>query len=113
MLLSRLELDRVPAEAEGLADPKDAAETVVLHPATNAEVQALCEDLQVLGRSEFKALLKWCAIVIALARFQHRTSCVHTAETVVRHPATNEEVQALCEDLRGLERSGAKAIIFQ
>ncbi len=32
-------------------------------PATNAEVRIACADLQVLGRSEFKALLKWCVIV--------------------------------------------------
>lgn len=35
--------------------------------ATTAEVRAACADLQVLGRSEFKALLKWCA---ALAMFR-------------------------------------------
>jgi AdoMet-dependent rRNA methyltransferase SPB1 len=28
-------------------------------PATTAEIRATCADLQVLGRSEFKALLKW------------------------------------------------------
>ncbi len=35
------------------------------HPATTAEVRQLCGDLQVLGRSEFKALLKWCAASLA------------------------------------------------
>lgn len=29
------------------------------HPSTDAEVTALCGDLQVLGRSEFKQLLRW------------------------------------------------------
>ena len=29
------------------------------HPATSSEGKALCQDLQVLGRSEFKQLLKW------------------------------------------------------
>jgi hypothetical protein len=29
------------------------------HAATTHEVRALCTDLQVLGRTEFKALLKW------------------------------------------------------
>ena len=38
-----------------------AAAAVAAHPATTAEVRALCADLQVLGRSEFKQLLKWCA----------------------------------------------------
>ena len=29
------------------------------HPSTNTEMQILLDDLQVLGRSEFKQLLKW------------------------------------------------------
>ena len=37
----------------------DLAAAVRDHPATNAEVRALCGDLKVLGRSEFKALLRW------------------------------------------------------
>ncbi len=35
------------------------AAAVAAHPATTAEIRALCADLQVLGRSEFKQLLKW------------------------------------------------------
>ena len=35
------------------------ASFVEQHPATSSEVKALCQDLQVLGRSEFKQLLKW------------------------------------------------------
>ena len=38
-----------------------AAAAIRDHPATTAEIRELCGDLQVLGRSEFKALLKWCA----------------------------------------------------
>lgn len=44
-----------------------AAAAVAAHPATTAEVRALCADLQVLGRSEFKQLLKWCALAPAPA----------------------------------------------
>lgn len=56
-----------PAEEEGEAtvlgmSPAEAAAAVRRHPATNAEIRQLCTDLQVLGRSEFKALLKWCAL---------------------------------------------------
>jgi AdoMet-dependent rRNA methyltransferase SPB1 len=29
------------------------------HPATTNEILALCEDLKVLGKSDFKRLLKW------------------------------------------------------
>ena len=46
---------------EGLANPGEAAAFVFLHPGTSEEVRTLCGDLQVLGRSEFKQLLKWCA----------------------------------------------------
>lgn len=37
----------------------DFARFVEKHAATIDEVKALCQDLQVLGRSEFKQLLKW------------------------------------------------------
>ncbi len=37
----------------------DFAHFVEKHTATVEEVKALCWDLQVLGRSEFKQLLKW------------------------------------------------------
>lgn len=36
---------------------------VKTHNATTAEIRTLCEDLQVLGRSEFKQLLKWRLVV--------------------------------------------------
>lgn len=32
---------------------------VTTHPATNAEVRACCTDLRLLGRADFKGLLKW------------------------------------------------------
>ena len=50
------------ADGEGVAviDAATAA-AVASHPATTAEVRLLCADLGVLGRSEFKALLKWRA----------------------------------------------------
>ena len=36
-----------------------SAKKVLEHRATTAEIMALMSDLQVLGRSEFKALLRW------------------------------------------------------
>jgi AdoMet-dependent rRNA methyltransferase SPB1 len=30
------------------------------HPATTQEIRALVEDLRVLGKKEFKLLMKWC-----------------------------------------------------
>lgn len=46
-------------ELEGVDDLAAAAEMVRSHPATTSEIRILCGDLQVLGRSEFKQLLKW------------------------------------------------------
>ena len=56
---------RFVLQGEGAAPAEDAeggaalAAYVQAHPATSAEIRRLCEDLQVLGRGEFKALLKW------------------------------------------------------
>lgn len=44
---------------EGGLDPAELAAFIRDHPATTSEVKQLCRDLQVLGRSEFKQLLKW------------------------------------------------------
>jgi len=55
-----------PSERLVLGMPAaDTAAAIREHPATTAEVRQLCGDLQVLGRSEFKALLKWCAASLA------------------------------------------------
>ena len=56
---------RFVLEGEGAAPAEDVeagaalAAYVQAHPATSAEIKRLCQDLQVLGRGEFKALLKW------------------------------------------------------
>eukprot|EP00887_Chlorella_sp_A99_P001387 scaffold8.g1387.t1 len=44
-------------------DPAALAALIRRHPATTAEVKLLCQDLQVLGRSEFKQLLRWRLLV--------------------------------------------------
>ena len=58
----RFELEGADSQVplEGVENAEEAAAYVFLHPATHAEVRALAADLQVLGRSEFKQLLKWC-----------------------------------------------------
>lgn len=54
----------IPAgEVAGVEDPSELASFVRSHTATDAEVRLLCKDLQVLGRSEFKQLLKWRLLV--------------------------------------------------
>ncbi|GAB4820618.1 hypothetical protein N2152v2_007664 [Parachlorella kessleri] len=53
-----------PSSEAGVgAVPAAAAKLIREHPATTAEVRTLCRDLQVLGRSEFKQLLKWRLLV--------------------------------------------------
>eukprot|EP00891_Asterochloris_glomerata_P005220 jgi/Astpho2/5220/fgenesh1_pm.00074_%23_11_t len=47
------------APAEDVESGAALAAYVQAHPATSAEIRRLCQDLQVLGRGEFKALLKW------------------------------------------------------
>ena len=42
-----------------MGDLAGLAALIAKHPGTSAEVAVLCKDLQVLGRSEFKQLLKW------------------------------------------------------
>ena len=44
---------------EGTEDAQGLAESIRQHKATDAEIQTLCTDLQVLGRGDFKALLRW------------------------------------------------------
>ena len=63
MCLHRFELQGADAQVpvEGVEGVEEAAAYIFLHAATNAEVRALAGDLQVLGRSEFKQLLKWWA----------------------------------------------------
>lgn len=47
-------------KAEGFgSEAKELAESIRSHKATTSEIRSLCLDLQVLGRSEFKQLLKW------------------------------------------------------
>ncbi|KAK9814670.1 hypothetical protein WJX72_009544 [[Myrmecia] bisecta] len=45
--------------AADVADAGEMAPAIARHALTTPEIRALCADLQVLGRSEFKQLLKW------------------------------------------------------
>lgn len=57
IILSNLH-DSVPHAC--VADDDDDKQTFLRnHAATDSEIKILCSDLQVLGRSEFKQLLKW------------------------------------------------------
>ncbi len=63
LFMRRFELEGPNSEAmpEGAEEDAEAAAAFVRgHKETTAEIRALCSDLQVLGRSEFKQLLKWC-----------------------------------------------------
>ncbi|EFN58493.1 hypothetical protein CHLNCDRAFT_19573, partial [Chlorella variabilis] len=52
-----------PIELLGQYTTISLAAFVRSHSATDAEVRTLCKDLQVLGRSEFKQLLRWRLLV--------------------------------------------------
>ena len=54
--------NRILLEGRGSAaaeSEQGEAQRLAEHPATTAEVRALCEDLKVCGRKDYKALLKW------------------------------------------------------
>ena len=54
--------NRIVLEGRGCAateSEQGEAQRLAEHPATTAEVRALCEDLKVCGRKDYKALLKW------------------------------------------------------
>ena len=42
-----------------MVPPKDGFMDLDNHPATTPEIRSLCEDLGVLGKVDFKLLLKW------------------------------------------------------
>lgn len=64
-LLSTIEPSAPPPELnplqnkKGIVPPKDGFLDLENHPATTDEIRSLCEDLGVLGRVDFKLLLKW------------------------------------------------------
>lgn len=66
-----LEGSGAEAPVEGLDNPGEAAAFVFLHPGTSEEIRTLCGDLQVLGRSEFKQLLKWCVALTCDSSVAH------------------------------------------
>mmetsp|Transcript_22326 Transcript_22326/g.72417 ORF Transcript_22326/g.72417 Transcript_22326/m.72417 type:complete len:960 (-) Transcript_22326:468-3347(-) len=47
------------AAASGEGDDDGIRELIANHPATTPEIRALCMDLRVLGRVDFKSLLRW------------------------------------------------------
>ncbi|KAK9867523.1 hypothetical protein WJX84_009032 [Apatococcus fuscideae] len=57
---SRFELEGAASEPGAeVEDGAALAEIARTHEGTNDEIRQLCRDLQVLGRSEFKQLIKW------------------------------------------------------
>lgn len=59
LLLLPIGLEEDAADPDQQPDLSSLALAIRTHPATDNEVQTLCKDLQVLGRSEFKQLLRW------------------------------------------------------
>lgn len=61
MAFCRFEVDGPASQPEPeLEDGQALAELARSHASTDDEVRLLCSDLQVLGRSEFKQLIRWC-----------------------------------------------------
>jgi len=50
---------RVLTESNALTFDDDASVALLGAPATSAEVRALCKDLKVIGKSDFRTLLRW------------------------------------------------------
>lgn len=58
----RFEVDGPASEPEAeVEDGQALAGLARSHASTDDEIRLLCSDLQVLGRSEFKQLIRWCA----------------------------------------------------
>ncbi|KAI5056953.1 hypothetical protein GOP47_0028771 [Adiantum capillus-veneris] len=76
------------------------------HPLTTDEVKLLCEDLRVLGKQEFKQLLKWRLNVRkALAEVERVPATeVHTKDTSVN----DEDILNEMEDLKTLMQAKTK-----
>jgi AdoMet-dependent rRNA methyltransferase SPB1 len=52
-------LFRARQNKKGVVPPKDGFMDLDAHPTTTPEIRSLCADLGVLGRADFKNLLKW------------------------------------------------------
>ena len=55
-------------------DDADAARYLAMEPKSEAEIRQLCDDLRVLGKGDFKALLKWRLRVKAAIQDENATS---------------------------------------
>ena len=86
----------------GAVAPVDAAAAaaVATHPATTATVRELCADLGVLGRSEFKALLKW--------RTDVRKTLEAAAKAAAKEAAAVAVGDAAADDADGSDSSDAE-----
>ncbi len=58
----------------------DASEPFLHHDATTAEIKTLCADLKLLGKGDFKALLKWR---LKLRHFKQQVRCLPACAAVV------------------------------
>ncbi|CAK9270394.1 unnamed protein product [Sphagnum jensenii] len=69
------------------SDP--GSDSILKHPLTTEEIKILCEDLRVLGKSEFKQLLKWRLLIRkALQPSEDKPA---TTETAADEKAGEEE----------------------
>jgi len=80
------------AEAEDEETHKTCIDFIKKHPSTTDEIKILCEDLQVLGRTEFKQILKWrMSVKKELEKSLGKTSAVTAAVAAGGHKKERKE----------------------
>lgn len=77
-------------------------------PETTDEIRTCCADLKVLGRKEFKLLLKWRLKVREIFGFPTKKSAAALAEEVAEVAPMDEELQAQEELQRLKDKENAK-----
>ncbi|KAK9808202.1 hypothetical protein WJX73_008345 [Symbiochloris irregularis] len=105
---SRLDLEGPVGSIEGVEDAAAMAQQIREHPATDAEIRLLSLDLQVLGRSDFKALLKWRQRLRKELLPQHTAAAAETAPASDgKAPEDDEQAgeEKLLQEMQDLQES--------
>lgn len=91
-----------------LWEAAETAEFVRNHPATSSEVRQLCSDLKVIGRSEFKQLLRWRMKVrsdILKAEAAARKTAAAEVRSFLMYATSQSCLQEVCHQGRVLRLS--------
>ena len=77
-----IETSDTAMEEEKRKEMEKVFQTVMQHPKTTDEIRESCQDLLVLGKKEFKKLLKWCA---TLPNIKRRCRLRYRRLSIVKH----------------------------